>query len=88
MSDELIKLQETIVEFYNLGVIIDVQMVNQVKNGNIEDIILGFIPIFTYTDYIQLEDNDWIQGDSFNTIEEAIRNGIKRAEKRFKVLSK
>lgn len=88
MSDELIELQETIVEFYNLGVIIDVQMINQIENGNIEDIILGFIPMFTYTDYIQLEDNDWIQGDSFNTIEEAMRNGIKRAEKRFKVLSK
>jgi len=88
MSDELIELQETIVEFYNLGVIVDVQMINQIENGNIEDITLGFIPMFTYTDYIQLEDNDWIQGDSFNTIEEAMRNGIKRAEKRFKVLSK
>ena len=88
MSNELIELQETIVGFYNLGVIIDVQMVNQIENGNIEDIILGFIPMFTYTDYIQLEDNDWIQGNSFNTIEEAMRNGIKRAEKRLKVLSK
>lgn len=87
MNSEIIELQDIILKLYKAGIDVDVEIVNQITNGNIDKVESGDMPLFTYTDYIRLNgvySNDWRSGESFNTLEEALKNGIKRSKNKFK----
>jgi len=72
---------EEIIYLLEVGIEIDVEIINQINNGNIAMVKDKNISLFTFTDYIKtIDDGEWESGESFNTIEEAMENGIKRAK--------
>ena len=75
-------LEKRIIEFYDVGIDIDIEIMNQlIEIGDVKKVKERDTPIFTYTDYVRIDNGDWCPGESLNTVEKAIENGIKRAER-------
>lgn len=66
------------------GFLISYEIINQINNGEGEDVKKGLTPKFTFTVYVTNEDGDEIDMESHDTLEVALKRGIEIAEREIK----
>ena len=62
------------------GIIIDCVAINQIDNGNKNDVEKDIIPIITYTVEVMDISLEMLYTESFDSFKEAIEAGVKTAE--------
>ena len=86
MNYNMKKIQKELLALREHGIIVEADMIDQIINGNIKNVRrfvdepFGGIPLYTFTDYVGKFNEDLIPGESHDTLEEALQNGIIRGK--------
>lgn len=69
-------------DLVNMGLVVEVNMVNQISNGLEDQVKKGLIPLVTYTGYVLNTKGETLEAvSSCDTFEEAFKEAIEFAEK-------